>query len=57
MTDSERRLMDAVGKFVKDVGFPVVVTLILLFGVDRKMDRILAALDRQTNLLEMARTR
>ncbi len=53
MTEQNRRVMDDVGRFIRDIGFPVFVALYFLIALGPKVDRNTDLLQRVAVLLEV----
>lgn len=45
-------LIDAIGRFIQTVGFPVAVSLFVLVRLNGKLEKLVQAIERNTRILE-----
>lgn len=53
--EGNRRASDAVGRMVRDIGFPIVVALILLLRLVPALDALTSKVDKLITIMETKR--
>src|SRR5512143_590993 len=56
-SDSSYELVGAVGRFVREVGFPVAVAVFVLWRLDGRVGELVSGQDQETRLLREIRDR